>query len=354
MVAELTLLSAAHLLVDGICAATLFGSDQTTLLEALMIYNTLAFTTQCLTGMIPDKFGRGRLFVALSALLLAGGALIPMPLSGKAILIGLGNSLFHVSGGYLTLKSSKGLSHLGIFVAPGAIGLFLGRAFPVLRIAFTSAMLLLSAALLFMGKKYDAGAKDASVLKDGEESVLCGGADDRAKRALIAGLLLIAVAARAVGGSAVVFPWKTTVLLGFIMTFFVFLGKAVGGILADRFGLISVASVSVIAASVLIAFFNGSAMLSMAGQFALNLSMPITLYLIYRLYPDSPGFAFGLAASALWPGTLIGKMIELTGAYARALIIICFVMGLATVCIAWAYLNDYKGGLKWKESDSHC
>ena len=39
------------------------------------------------------------------------------------------------------------------------------------------------------------------------------------------------------------------------------------------------------------------------GQFLLNLTMPVTLWLLYLAMPDSPGFAFGLAASALWPGT---------------------------------------------------
>lgn len=57
--------------------------------------------------------------------------------------------------------------------------------------------------------------------------------------------------------------------------------------------------------------------------------MPVTLWLIYRAMPESPGFAFGLAASALWPGTLAGQLISLTGAWNSALILVSFAAGLA-------------------------
>ena len=52
--------------------------------------------------------------------------------------------------------------------------------------------------------------------------------------------------------------------------------------------------------------------------------MPVTLWLLYCAMPDSPGFAFGLAASALWPGTLAGKFIELTGAARWIFLLLCF------------------------------
>ena len=38
--------------------------------------------------------------------------------------------------------------------------------------------------------------------------------------------------------------------------------------------------------------------------------MPVTLWLLYRRMPDSPGFAFGLAASALWLGTIAGTLLQ--------------------------------------------
>ena len=71
--------------------------------------------------------------------------------------------------------------------------------------------------------------------------------------------------------------------------------------------------------------------LSLLGQLLLNLTMPVTLWLLYRWMPDSPGFAFGLAASALWPGTIAGQMISLSGTYLWGLVLVTFCFGLFAV-----------------------
>ena len=324
---ELILLSVSHLLVDGICAAALFGHEEISLTNALLIYNTMAFTTQCLTGMLPDRYGRGRLWVLLSAGMLACGALVPMPVLAQAVVIGLGNSLFHVSGGWLTLRGSDGMAPLGVFVAPGAIGLFLGTAFPRLRLPFTFLFAALAVLLAAAGSR--SGEAEREFPPESPENHTI----PERERTLLAAMLLIAVAARAVGGSVVLFPWKTGFTAGFILVLAVFLGKTCGGFLADRAGIRTAAVLSVAAASVLIVAGQNWMLPSVIGQFALNLSMPVTLYLLYRLFPDSPGFAFGLAASALWPGTLAGKLIHLTGIWAGFLAILCFLAGLAAILI---------------------
>ena len=356
---ELTILSICHLLVDGVCAAVMLCDlSLPQLAAAILVYDTCAFTTQALTGMLPDRFGHARLFVLLSAVVLAFGALLPLSIIPQAVVIGLGNSLFHVSGGYLTLRGSRTMGPLGVFVAPGAIGLFLGTAFPVLRLPFLLLLLVLAvldAVPELRPEQFgtpegnDDVAGDVRLFEHFEkqaESTQVGAVSTASplparETALYAVLLLIAVAARAVGGSAVVFPWKTGLTAGAALTAAVFLGKTSGGFAADRLGLQKVAIFSVLAASLLLIFFPQSMVLSLIGQFALNLSMPITLWLVYRLYPNDPGFAFGLAAAALWPGTLAGKLIHLTGVWAGLLTFVCFAAGLAAVLITEKKL---KGG----------
>ncbi len=101
--------------------------------------------------------------------------------------------------------------------------------------------------------------------------------------------------------------------------------------MCDRIGARRSALVSIPAAALLIAFCAAWMFPSLLGQFALNLTMPVTLWLLYRAMPDSPGFAFGLAASALWPGTIAGKFITLTGPAAQALTVVTFLFGLFAV-----------------------
>ena len=69
----------------------------------------------------------------------------------------------------------------------------------------------------------------------------------------------------------------------------------------------------------------------------LNLTMPVTLWLMYRALPDQPGFSFGLAASALWPGTILGKLLEQSALPPQPFVILGFLFGLAA--ILWAERN---------------
>ena len=147
-------------------------------------------------------------------------------------------------------------------------------------------------------------------------------------------LLTLAVVVRAVGGSVVSFPWKTGAVLSLVLVFFVWAGKSAGGFLCDRLGPARAAVLSIVPAALLIGFCSRWMIPSLLGQFALNLTMPVTLWLLYRAMPDAPGFAFGLAASALWPGTIAGHLITLTGPWQIVLEAAAFLFGLAAILYA--------------------
>lgn len=311
--------SISHFLVDGVCAATVFGRVTGEELAILiMLYNTLAFSTQCLVGLVTDRAGRLRLLTAGGSILVVLGFALPLPGVFRVILIGIGNSIFHVGGGTRTLLGSEGKAGpLGVFVAPGSMGLVLGTLFPSWGVVFAVLLGLCAAATL--------------LLKNVPDSVLPGKSEKDGGLMLPVVLLTMAVAVRAAGGSCVSFPWKTGAALTIIMTLFVFGGKTLGGFVCDRLGTVKTALVSMPLAGLLIAFCSAWMLPSLAGQLLVNLTMPLTLYLMYRAIPDSPGFAFGLAASALWPGTIAGNLIQLTGLWQSALIILCFVLGLISI-----------------------
>lgn len=315
--------SLAHLLVDGLCLATLFGTvaAEGEIVTAVLLYNTLAFSTQCIVGLVTDETGRWEWLCCASMILVVLGFVLPAPWYVKVMLIGLGNSLFHVTGGSMTLRDSGGKAgKLGVFVAPGAIGVTLGSLWPKLGMLFALALLACAVemGIIALHKKTAVKAHSAAA--------------NSGKLPIFAVVLLtIAVAVRAVGGSAVSFPWKSGALLGVVMTLFVFGGKSAGGFICDRLGAVRTAYISIPLSALLIAFCSGYMLPSLLGQFLLNLSMPVTLYLMYKAMPDSPGFAFGLAASALWPGTIAGQMFTLTGPALWACVIVSFVFGLLAI-----------------------
>ena len=307
--------SLAHLLVDGLCASTVLGplGGSGALASLILLYNTLAFSAQCLVGIAADRLRKHSLFAAASLLAVAAGAVLPLPAILRVCVLGLGNSVFHVAAGARTLERSGGKAGpLGLFVAPGAVGLALGMLFPVLRTVFAALAAAVAAVLCILSR----GAAPAPR------------AEKRPVPAADVLLLIAAVAVRAIGGSVVSFPWKTTAALSLLTVGCVFAGKALGGLVCDRVGPVRSAVLSILPAGILIAFGAAWMVPSLLGQFALNLTMPVTLWLLYRAMPDSPGFAFGVAASALWPGTIAGGLIRLTGPLQWIFVLACFLFGL--------------------------
>ncbi len=344
----------AHFFVDAVCACVIFGPAKETLSAgtfavAVLLYNTLAFSTQCIVGRFVDVAAdkrRDRLQSvapgvpyagAVSCGLIGLAALLPLSAMVRVILVAAGNSVFHVAGGTETLAESRGKAGpLGVFVAPGAMGLTVGTLFPEYRVIISCGILLMALWLAVITR-----AAEKGVFETDPAETAVSPKDIPVGR--IACLLLLAVAVRAIGGSAVAFPWKTGAGGALLLTAFVVLGKSFGGVLADRINVRILSAVTVICAAVCLTLGTASPALSLLGQFALNVTMPITLWLLYRAMPDNPGFAFGLAASALWPGMIAGLMIQLTGPPARILTAASFLFGLAAILLSVRLLEPRAG-----------
>ena len=125
----LALFTGLHFLVDGICAAVMAAYAVREPLMAPIVYyfglyNGIAFGTQWLTGLFCDrKEGRIRYAFLFVLLTLGAGTLSGLGIAIQTTLLGIGNSVFHVAAGSVTLSRSGGrAAPLGLFVAPGAVG----------------------------------------------------------------------------------------------------------------------------------------------------------------------------------------------------------------------------------------
>ena len=128
----IALLSLMHMGVDFLCAFALFGRFIGRCTDLFFLYNFCAFALQMPLGMLLDELTArsarkcfpSLLFTFAGVLLTSAGALL------SPLVLGIGNALFHVGGGVLTIREDdhSGLDGqgLGVFVAPGAIGLALG------------------------------------------------------------------------------------------------------------------------------------------------------------------------------------------------------------------------------------
>ena len=114
------LLSLAHLAVDGACAALLFSSAGVDAFSVAAIYNTVAFSTQALTGLLTDRLGRCKLIIVSSCALISAFCFMPAGPILRAIAVGCGNSFFHVAAGSIVLRKSSGKAgSLGGFCRSG-------------------------------------------------------------------------------------------------------------------------------------------------------------------------------------------------------------------------------------------
>lgn len=323
------LLAAMHFLVDFICAWAMMGSFRQGSggYENLLIYNFCAFALQMPLGTLLDLLKKringkihsrfALLWAVFGAGLTAAGALI------HPAVLGLGNALFHVGGGMEVIEEDfarnlKGRD-LGIFVAPGAIGLFLGAKFAfglkVLGTVAVAASIL--ALLLFCGKEKRPAAKYAAEEKPA------------GKIWILALCCFLVVILRSYVGMSVSFSWKSGTLFGLLAVLAVALGKVSGGILGARFGSARTAAVSLILAA--ICFGAGeNAVFGLAALLLFNMSMPVTLYMLAKALPRLPGFSFGLLTFGLFLGFLPvygGIDLHLTGTIGSVISALLLIIG---------------------------
>jgi FSR family fosmidomycin resistance protein-like MFS transporter len=299
IVSNLFVYGTMHALVDAICAGVVFSILRNQIIDIqiffilVVLYNVLAFGLQFIFGFISDHLQSPRLITLIGAILTVISAFIFMILPIWAIIFaGLGNALFHVGGGSISLNLTPTKATApGIYVAPGALGLFvgilLGKGGQFIAWPFVLGLIILSI-LIFIIKKPEMNYKR----------------EERKKQkfnyfGLILILVFLSITIRSFVGMVIVFPWKVDINLLIILTIAVVLGKAIGGILADKFGFIKVAVGALVLSIPLLILGVNIPILAIIGMFLFNITMPVTLVTISNILPGRPGFAFGLTCLAL-------------------------------------------------------
>lgn len=280
----------SHFAVDLGCAYAVF-SGSTAGYFGYLLYNFFAFAMQMPLGLLADRFRKNRWFAVAGTLLVALVCCFPAFGIAGILVLGLGNALFHIGGGLDVLNLSEDrAAPLGVFVSPGAFGLFLGTLWsghsrlPVL--------LLLTVCAAWM-----TFAPAGKRLCQNPELVF-------PKAAVLpwAALLFLVVVLRSYGGMQAAFPWKTGIW-SWAAVAAVVLGKTCGGFLSDWFG-VSSASIGSLALAAAMFCFSHIPICGVLALFLFNMTMPITLFALAQAMPGCKGFSFGLLTFALFLGFL--------------------------------------------------
>ena len=307
-----------HFVVDFACVSTMLCAVSRVLGESgqdslefvalsILLYDIVAFTLQLPVGIVLDKLDKNSYAALLSYALVGAGVLIslfPVALLEwlAVLLLAVGNALFHSAGGLIVLNiSQKHAGPSGIFIATGAIGVFLGTQsaqMERLQIAFSLLVLLFLCALITLvvqkvNKKYWNVHNVAFDIPKFSSNTL-----------LAIALLTLVVALRSYAGMVMAFPWKSQMLLLVLSILGVFAGKALGGMVADRIGFRTTAIFSLIAAATLFAPSWEVPVMGLLAVFFFNFTMSITLASLANILPNAKGTAFGLASFSLAVGAL--------------------------------------------------
>lgn len=316
-----------HFVVDFACVSSMLCAVSRVLGESgqgsmevvalsILLYDIVAFTLQLPIGIALDQLDKNSYAALLSYALVGAGvvlSLVPIALLEwpAILLLAIGNALFHSAGGLSVLNiSQKHAGPSGIFIATGAIGVFLGTQsaqMERLQIAFSLLVLLFLCALITLvvqkvNKKYWNVHNVSFDIPRLSFNTL-----------LAIALLSLVVALRSYVGMVMAFPWKSEMLLLVLSILGVFAGKALGGVVADRIGFRTTAIFSLIVAATLFVPSWEIPVMGLLGVFFFNFTMSITLASLANILPNAKGTAFGLASFSLAVGALpalVGFRIE--------------------------------------------
>lgn len=318
------LLSLLHLLVDGVCSCgvMLMSCQIASDFEAcglIVLYDVLAFGTQPLIGHWLDKSCASPSRLKLAIALLVGGAIIsllPISLTFLAammgtLLLGMGNSLFHVYGGkYVAVFSHNDIRVMGVFVSTGAVGLAIGLGFysPMLLTVFLLTLLILTALHIYNAR---ISQVESPLLICTEEAKLAS--VQSAVPLIFLSCLMFVVAGRAFIGECVPSLRTSSPLMGapltmVVVSLVVMVGKAAGGFLSKMWGVRNVFCVSMLLSATTFLMCPWHDVFVLMTLLLVNISMPCTLYWATKAVPGREGWAFGLLAMALLPGFLLGQL----------------------------------------------
>ncbi len=312
-----------HFLVDGLCICCLYLTTvgKMDIVTTYATYNVLAFLTQPLTGWWADWMKQKYWMLLGSVLLLTLGVaacqlstindLFIMP---TAVLLGIGNSLFHVWGGkQVAVNTGNDIRALGVFVSTGAFGLAVGGVLASWSLLY---VFLLSICVLAIQTLPSQKTLPSPSLQGGSSISINEKTSEQGNHPLPVGrvrggsiilllLIMLVVAGRSFTGEAFTTGITKDAMLILLLGATSMAGKMAGGWLTKSMGIWRALLFMVVGAILCFLGKDLHIAVMLTGLFLINCTMPVTLYWANTLLKGHEGLAFGLLAAALIPGYLL-------------------------------------------------
>ncbi len=384
-----------HMMTDFLChffmfrfVYGIFSAEVCVIL--FLLYNFLAFALQCPIGYLCDKL-RAKQSVGIAyAMIFITYALVFFGVINAedvvffdstgakiwiivgVVVLGLANSMFHAGGCKAVMcAGERGLKNGGVFIAFGALGVgfgdycgkysFMTPVWVVCVISIVIIEVAIMDAVLEAGRRKAAVQAASEAVEDegkAESTIGAVSANERNNAevfsATVLVLCLVAIMARSYGGfclpngfTKLYNPFTGTALeeLGKSMSSSVlgFMGKLLGGFLVVwsvrlfksktdiRIANLRYGTIALIISAILCGVFGSFAVPCAIGIILFHSIMPVTLYEVYCLFPENPGFCLGMTTLMLFLGLLPNYLYTPEGTVKTVLFVVTTV--IAAVCL---------------------
>lgn len=292
-----------HLVTEIVCFFTLskLVGNSAFLWLAPLIYDALAFVPQSLIGYISDKYPKicfgliGCVFLLLGFVVFNISSAVFLSL----ILICIGNACIHINGAEVTLRSSNGnLSHCAIFVSGGSFGVIIGKLLGKINLSFIIILILFLTVIPFimLAEYYrKESLNNCNRFQYHNRNISLG---------IIVFLAVLVVSIRGYMGYGIPTSWNKTAIQTILLYSFMGIGKALGGILSDAFGIRKIANLSTFGSLPFLLFGDNFMIISLIGVMFFSMTMSITLAILTSALKNTPGLAFGWTTIGLFLGTV--------------------------------------------------
>ena len=294
-----------HFITEIICfyfIAKVTNNSLTVWLIPFM-YDALAFVPQGLIGKFCDNHPRiniGLIGISMLSLAIIMQFYLHTNVFLNLTILCIGNCIMHVAGAESTLRNSNGkLAHSAIFVAGGSFGVVSGRILSGIIPAWVIAIISLTMIpFIYWAKKYNT---EISYSEDACKSFKYTNPNIAPFAIIIIATLVVIV--RGYMGYGIPTSWNKTTLQTVLLFVIMGIGKALGGILSDSFGIRKVAILSTVLAIPFLCIGDNLMVISLIGVMFFSMTMAITLGILVSVLQKSPGLAFGFTTIGLFLGT---------------------------------------------------
>lgn len=337
-----TVYAFAHFATEAACFFWLYRYLTTSALWAL-VYDVLVFVPQLFLGLYADRHPEWK--AGPLGLALMGGVLALSPLLSRILPLDLwriplfliltaGNCMVHVAGAEATARGADGkMGPAGFFVGGGSFGLISGRLLGAAQrdILLLIPLLLLAAAIVLTRRDHD----PVRMAKPAEGFRVSSGRGI----GTIVTLAFLTVAVRAYIGYAIPTGWIENNAQLVTLYVFMGIGKMLGGVLADHIGARRVSVLSLALALPLLIIGSRHMLISLLGVLLFSMTMAISFGILLSLFPELPGFAFGITTFALSIGTMPAFFLRLPTAGAN-IAVITVLTAAAIACFSLSTSNN--------------